>query len=223
VAMDRLYGRFVRPGDLVFDIGAHVGDRVASFRRLGARVVAAEPQPAGVKVLRLLYGRCRDVMIEPVAVGRASGTISIMINPDNPTVSTASHEIVRAARDAPGWKAQRWTRTIRAPLTTLDSLIARHGLPVFIKIDVEGFECEALAGLSRPVKALSFEFTTIQRNVALACIERCVALGLRHFNAALGESQTLVHSDWVGSVDIAAWLTELPHAANSGDIYAALA
>ena len=45
-AMDRLYGQFVRPGDLVFDIGAHVGDRVASFRRLGARVVAVEPQPA---------------------------------------------------------------------------------------------------------------------------------------------------------------------------------
>jgi hypothetical protein len=44
--MDRLYGQFVRPGDLVFDIGAHVGDRVANFRRLGARVVAAELQPA---------------------------------------------------------------------------------------------------------------------------------------------------------------------------------
>jgi hypothetical protein len=59
--------------------------------------------------------------------------------------------------------------------------------------------------------------------VALDCVGRCVALGLRHFNAALGESQTVVHSGWVGSVDIAAWLTELPHAANSGDIYAALA
>ena len=223
MAMDRLYGRFVQPGDLVFDIGAHVGDRVASFQRLGARVVAAEPQPAVVKVLRLFYWRSSDVTIEPVAVGRASGTISMMVNPDNPTVSTASHDIVRAARDAPGWEAQRWTRTIRAPVTTLDSLIARHGVPAFIKIDVEGFECEALAGLSRPVNALSFEFTTIQRDVALACIERCVALGLRRFNAALGESQTLVHSDWVGSVDIAAWVTELPHAANSGDIYAALA
>jgi FkbM family methyltransferase len=220
--MDRLYGQFVRRGDLVFDIGAHVGDRVASFRRLGARVVAAEPQPAVVKVLKLLYGRSRDVTIEPVAVGRASGTISIMINPDNPTVSTASHDIVRAARNAPGWEAQRWTLTISVPVTTLDSLIARYGMPGFVKIDVEGFECEVLAGLSHPVKALSFEFTTIQRDVALACIERCVALGLRHFNAALGENQTLVHSDWVRSVDIAAWLTELPHAANSGDIYAAL-
>jgi hypothetical protein len=45
-AMDRLYGEFVRPGDLVFDVGAHVGDRIAAFRRRGARVVAVEPQPA---------------------------------------------------------------------------------------------------------------------------------------------------------------------------------
>jgi hypothetical protein len=47
-AMDALYRRFIRPGDLAFDVGAHVGDRVASFRRLGARVVAVEPQPAHV-------------------------------------------------------------------------------------------------------------------------------------------------------------------------------
>ena len=44
--MDTLYRRFLRPGDLAFDVGAHVGDRVASFRRLGARVVAVEPQLA---------------------------------------------------------------------------------------------------------------------------------------------------------------------------------
>ena len=34
----------VKPGDLAFDIGSHVGDRISSFRRLGARVVALEPQ-----------------------------------------------------------------------------------------------------------------------------------------------------------------------------------
>ena len=73
-AMDRLYGGLVRRGDLVFDIGAHVGDRVASFSRLGARIVAVEPQPALVKVLKLFYGRCADVAIEAVAVGRAAGT-----------------------------------------------------------------------------------------------------------------------------------------------------
>lgn len=222
-AMDRLYARFVRPGDLVFDIGAHVGDRVASFRRLGARVVAAEPQPAAAKVLKLLYGRNRDVAIEAVAVGRAAGTIGLMINPDNPTVSTASNEMISAARDAPGWKTQRWRHAIRVPITTLDSLIARHGVPTFIKIDVEGFEYEVLVGLSRPINAISFEFTTIQRDVALVCVERCVALGFKRFNAALGESQMLVHSDWVAGADIAAWIAELPHSANSGDIYAVLA
>ena len=219
-AMDRLYGQFVRRGDLVFDVGAHVGDRVASFRRLGARVIAVEPQPAFARLLGLIYGRSRDVVIEPVAVGRASGSTRIMINPDNPTVSTASPDFISAAHDAPGWETQRWTRSLVVPVTTLDALIARHGVPSFIKIDVEGFEAEALQGLSQAVKALSFEFTTIQRAIALACVNRCVALGLSRFNAALGESQSLVHDGWVDSATIVGWLSGLPHDANSGDIYA---
>jgi FkbM family methyltransferase len=222
MAMDRLHGGLVRHGDLVFDIGAHVGDRVASFRRLGARIVAVEPQPAMVKVLRLFYGRRIDVTIEPVAVGRSAGATSLMINADNPTVSTASREFVSAARDAPGWEAQRWIKSVPVPVTTLDALIGKYGAPVFIKIDVEGFEEEALQGLSVAVKALSFEFTIMQRHVALACIERCIELGYTRFNAALGESQVFVNADWVGGEEIARWLAGLPHAANSGDIYAAL-
>lgn len=223
VAMDRLHGGFVRRGDLVFDIGAHVGDRLASFRRLGARVVAVEPQPAMVRVLKLLYGRRADVAIEAVAVGRLAGTTEMMVNADNPTVSTASAAFVSAARDAPGWESQRWTGSVAVPVTTLDALIDKHGIAAFIKIDVEGLEAEALQGLSHPVKALSFEFTTIQRDVALACIQRCKALGYARFNAALGESQAFVRTDWVGGEEIARWLSELPHAANSGDIYAAFA
>jgi FkbM family methyltransferase len=221
-AMDRLYGQFVRRGDLVFDVGAHVGDRIASFRRLGARVIAVEPQPVFAKLLGLIYGRSRDVVIEPVAIGREPGSARIMINPDNPTVSTASEDFVSAARDAPGWESQRWTRSLVVPVTTLDALIARHGVPSFIKIDVEGFEAEALQGLSQPVNALSFEFTTIQRPIALACVNRCVSLGLSRFNAALGESQSLAHDRWIDSTAIARWLTALPHEANSGDIYAAV-
>src|SRR5690348_2715681 len=111
-AMDRLYARFVRPGDLVFDAGAHVGDRVAAFRRLGARVVAIEPQPALVRTLRLLYGRDPAVAIEPVALGERSGTVELKVNIDNPTVSTASDDFIAAARDAPGWHEQAWTRRI---------------------------------------------------------------------------------------------------------------
>jgi FkbM family methyltransferase len=219
-AMDRLYGRFVARGDLVFDVGAHVGDRIAAFRRLGARVVAIEPQPALVRTLKLLYGRDPGVAIEAVAVGRSTGMVELNLNVDNPTVSTASRAFVEAAQGAPGWQGQAWTTAVRVPLTTLDALIARHGTPAFIKIDVEGFEAEALTGLAKAPPALSFEFTTIQRDVAAGAIARCAALGLGRFNAALGESHQLVHPDWLDAGAIIAWLERLPQAANSGDIYA---
>jgi FkbM family methyltransferase len=219
-AMNRLYGQFVSGGDLVFDVGSHVGDRIAAFRRLDARVVAIEPQPALVQTLRLLYGRDPQVTIETVAVGRSEGDVDLRLNVDNPAVSTASDDFVRAAHGAQGWEGQAWTKEIRVSMTTLDRLIAHHGEPRFIKIDVEGLEADVLSGLSQPVPALSFEFTTIQSEVGRACIERCAALGYRRFNAALGESQTLVHEDWVTPEAITAWLGALPHEANSGDIYA---
>jgi FkbM family methyltransferase len=218
--MDRLYRRFVSPGDLVFDVGAHVGDRIASFRRLGARVVAVEPQPALAQTLRLIYGRDRAVALEPVAVGRSAGSIDLRINVANPTVSSASDAFIKAADGDTNWQGQAWTRTVRVPLMTLDGLIDRHGLPAFIKLDVEGFEVEALAGLTRPVPALSFEFTTIQRDLAMGGIERCAELGFCLFNAALGESQALVHTRWQDARGITDWLAGLPMAANSGDIYA---
>lgn len=219
-AMDRLYGNFVRSGDLVFDVGAHVGDRVASFRRLDARVVAVEPQRAMVRALRLLHGRDRLVTIEAVAVGAQTGKARMLINSDNPTVSSVSPAFIEAAQGAAGWETQRWDGCADVEVTTLDLLISRHGVPTFIKLDVEGFEADALSGLSQAVRALSFEFTTIQPNVALACIERCVALGYARFNAALGESQAMV-GEWVGATEIARWLIALPQIANSGDIYAA--
>jgi len=143
-----------------------------------------------------------------------------LINADNPTVSTVSEDFVRAAQGAPGWEGQNWARSLSVPMTTLDLLIERHGLPCFIKIDVEGFEEEVLQGLSRPIKALSFEFTTIQRQVALACVNRCVTLGYSRFNVALGESQTFVHADWIDGAAIRQWLIKVGHEVNSGDVYA---
>jgi FkbM family methyltransferase len=219
-ALDRHYGRFVASGDLVFDIGCHVGDRVAAFRRLGARVIAVEPQPALARTLRLLYGRDPAVTVEAIAVGGKQGTVGLKLNLANPTVSTASEAFIAAARDAPGWEGQHWTTSVEVPMTTLDALIARHGTPRFIKIDVEGYEAEALAGLCVPVEALSFEFTTIQRDIARACIDRCTTIGYKLFEASLGESLAFVHPRKLAAQEMTQWLMGLPDRANSGDIYA---
>src|SRR3954470_10225016 len=86
-AMDRLYAQFVKPGNLVFDIGAHVGDRITSFRRLGARVVALEPQPGPAAILQFLFGRDRAITLLRKAAAGKEGELPLHINSQNPTVS----------------------------------------------------------------------------------------------------------------------------------------
>lgn len=221
-AMDRLYGAFLRPGDLAFDIGAHVGDRVSSFRRLGARVVALEPQPGPARVIRLIHRRDPLVTLLEAACGDHEGSITLRINSANPTVSTASAAFINAAAGARGWEGQAWDREIVVPCTTLDKLIARHGLPRLLKIDVEGFEAHVLAGLTKRVPVISFEFTTIQRDVAEACLVLLETLGPYRFNVAIGESQRLEFDEPASAEAMGRYLRDLPHSANSGDVYAVL-
>lgn len=220
--LDGFHRRFLGPGELGFDIGAHVGDRTASFRRLGARVVAVEPQPRLARLLRLLFGRDPGVARVEALVGAKAGEAVLRLNSANPTVATASPSFIAAADGAPGWEGQHWDAELILPVTTLDALAATHGRPDFVKLDVEGFEAAALAGLSFAPRALSFEFTTIQRKVALDCLERLTALGYRAFNACLGESMRFAHAAPLPAGAMADWIMALPAEANSGDIYASL-
>ncbi len=219
-ALDDFYRALITPGTLVFDIGAHVGDRTACFRRLGARVIALEPQPDCAALLRDEFSTDAQTQIIQAAIGAQKGSARLHRNESNPTVSTLSTDFIAAARDAEGWREQNWTSEIDVPVLTLDDLIATHGVPIFIKIDIEGFEHEALKGLSQAVLALSFEFTTIQRDVARACIARLSELGYKSFRSSLGETLAFAQATPLYAAQIKAWVLTLPNAANSGDIYA---
>lgn len=220
--MDAMYARFLKSGGLAFDVGSHVGDRAGSFLRLGARVIALEPQPALGSVLKLIYGRNPKFELVRSAVGGREGEIELKLNTRNPTVATASDDFIKSADAAPGWEGQRWDDKIKVPMTTLDALITRYGKPDFVKIDVEGFEDEVLSGLSQPLAALSIEFTTIQRGVALTAIKRLAGTANYRFNAALGESQEFAHSRSLSAEEMCRWIEDLPMEANSGDVYASL-
>ncbi len=218
--LDAFYARFLGPGDLAFDIGAHVGDRAASFLRLGARVVAVEPQPRLRRALRLLARANLNVTLIGALVGAEAGEASLRINTANPTVATASDAFIAAAEGAEGWEGQVWDSILQLPVTTIADLAATHGMPDFIKIDVEGYEASVLAGMHTPSRALSFEFTTIQRGVAAECVTRLEALGYRAFNACLGEGMAFAMPRAVDAAAMMAWVAGLPHEANSGDVYA---
>lgn len=217
--MDRLNATLIGEDALVFDIGAHVGDRADSFARLGASVVAIEPQPRVFRALRLILGRRDGVTLRNVAVGAKEGQATLHINSANPTVSTASTDLIAAADAAPTWQGQVWDSTTTVPMTTLDMLIAEFGVPDFVKIDVEGFELEVFKGLTKPLPAFSFEFTTIQREMALACVVHIATLGEYDFNYSLGEDHQLACRDWTTADGIRSILLALPDKANSGDIF----
>jgi FkbM family methyltransferase len=223
-ALRRLYSEFVREGDLVFDVGAHLGDRSVAFAALGARVVALEPQPHVARWLRRIVAGNDRIVVRTEAVGAAPGTARIAMSARHPTVSTLSDDWRGSmVRGHAGFERVRWEGSAEVPVVTLDDLIASYGKPRFCKIDVEGYESEVLAGLSEPLPFLSLEFVASRLDLAGACVRRLTQLGPYSFNVVLGEGRRFHLAEWVGPDALVAWLASGAEGASSGDVYARLA
>ena len=219
-ALDQFYTALVPRGGLCFDIGAHVGNRSRSWSRLGASVVALEPQPDFARFLRWLFRSDANVTVRELAVAARPGRLRLLVSPRTPTVTTGSPEFIAQTTRVPSFAWVRWDSAVEVPVTTLDELIEAHGVPDFVKIDVEGMEHEVLAGLSRPVPALSFEFVPSALDGALASLDLVAKLGAYRFNVSRGESMRFEFAEWVDAAAMRSWLERLPADGDSGDVYA---
>ena len=218
----RLYGHFVTRGDLVFDLGAHAGNRARALAALGCRVVAVEPQPDFARLLRRLFARVDAVDVVEAAVAATTGRAALSISERTPTLTTLATEWREARLRDPRFAGIRWNRTVEVETTTLDTLIARYGMPGFVKIDVEGAEPQVLAGLTQPLRLLSFEYLPGALEHARAVMARLDALGPYRYNWSPGESYRLAAPEWLPA-DAQRAALESPAARRvSGDVYARL-
>jgi FkbM family methyltransferase len=217
--MSSFYSSFVKKGDLCFDVGANVGQRTEVFRRLGATVVAVEPQDVCVKQLMKKYKKRSRVKIVPKALGDKEGETEMFLSNAH-TISSLSKGWIDSVKASGRFAEYTWNKEVIVPVTTLDKLIEEHGQPAFCKIDVEGFEFEVLKGLSQPMKVVSIEFTPEFIDSTVNSINRLSSLGMIWFNYSVGESMVLSLGKWVKADEMCDILGTLPVKTIFGDVYA---
>ena len=188
-----IYERYLKPDDLVFDIGANVGLRTAVFLAMGLRVVAVEPQPDCLAQIDE-----RAIRVE-AAAGAGAGRATMRCCSSQNYLSTLNPEMVAL-------QPADYDHEIQVDVVTLDWLIDAYGEPAFAKIDVEGYELEVLQGLSRPLAALSFEVHPFDPGKIDACLARLHELG--DYRLAYSDRESFELGPWTGEVGM------------FGDIYA---
>lgn len=213
----------VRPGDLCFDVGANFGEYTEFFLLLGARVVAVEPMDPCLKVLDEKFANRPDVTLVRKGLAAAEGAQTIHFSDQATDVSSMADDWIESVRKSPRLAnpAYHWNQSKSVPVTTLDRLIEQHGMPAFCKIDVEGYELQVLAGLSRPLPCLSLEYTPECLEKTFACIHRLREIGDYEFNLSTGLSYRFVFPRWLPAASAAETLKQL-RLTSHGDIYARL-
>lgn len=204
------FSSYIRSGDLVIDVGAHVGEYVEKFLDCGARVVAVEPVPDLAKLLRR---RFHQISVEQVAVGARRGSTQLFLG------RSLSHSTTALSfRDEPPVGVGYTGVSLDVQVVTLDDLTDKYGEPSFIKIDAEGSEADVLRGLTGPFRSLSFEYH-LERLEAAEAAAAC--LPGASFRAVLSDSPTAA----VGPFDsrgllerLAMWARE--DAGRYGEVYA---
>lgn len=218
----RFMKRFVKPGDLVFDVGANYGWKTELFLAVGARVVAIEPQAECLTVLKRKYGSNLSVFIEPFAAGAAETQGHIWKSDVRNQLSSMAPDWICAVRDSGRFKHFEWSSREDVNLVTLDSLVQKYGIPAFCKIDTEGYEFQTLQGLSQPVPSLSIEYHIEFFEAAVKSVEYLAGLGDYSFNYTMGEGHYFAGKNRLDSKAVINAIASRKVRSLQGDIYASL-
>jgi FkbM family methyltransferase len=147
----KIYGKGekgVRPDDIVFDCGAHVGVFTREALKAGAKlVVSIEPAPLNLECLRRNLAAeitAGKVIVCPKGVWDKNGSLTFHVEPDN----SAGNSIVFNEQ-------QKRDGDFQVPVSTIDSIAAelRVSRVDFIKMDIEGSERHAIVGAAETLKA----------------------------------------------------------------------
>lgn len=214
------YKHFIKPGELVFDVGANMGNRTKIFLELDAKVVAFEPQKICSDFLKLALKNNDNFTLVDAALGTKEGEGEMLIS-DSHTVSTLSKHWVEATKESGRFSQCEWNKKQNVPITTLDIEIKKFGIPSFIKIDVEGYEFEVLSGLRHPVPCVSIEFAAENITNTFKCIDYMKSLSNVLFQFSEGESLHFHLPAWISDREIKNFLEKISYKNKSawGDVY----
>ena len=181
--MTEFYRGIVEAGDLCFDVGAHLGNRARVLAALGCRVVAVEPHPYLAGYLRKKFVADSSVLVEENAVAATAGVATLYHAPHNLTISSLKLDWPETLAGRPS-KTRGFSEGVTVAAVTLGDLIAKHGVPKYLKLDIEGADVEVLSTLTAPLDIVSFEHVPhlhAQTAQAVAILEKLAPYRFNYF------------------------------------------
>lgn len=135
--------KYIKSGDLIFDIGANIGQYTLLFSELAGvngQVISFEPDPKSYAFLNfnININNCENVTPLNYGIGKNESVKNYFR--DNKTGG-------RKGSFLTGFTDEK--DQIQVSVESLDLMFKKYGTPDFIKIDVEGFESEIIQGLNK--------------------------------------------------------------------------